>query len=213
MRHPQIVESLLAHGAQVDQPLSSGVTPLMLAAALGLPEMVSRLLAHRADLQRRDDRGLSALHCAANYAFQGRERQRVLALLDTLLLSGADADAASHSGQTPLLLLLGAGVEPGTPCDEGIVLEAMEYLLNEDVSLEARDQRGFTPMHLAALHGLARVVKRLIAAGAERRPHDSLGRTPYDLALQRGYVDIAAEFEPLRASAPSLSRFLRQPRS
>jgi ankyrin repeat protein len=210
MRHPQIVELLLAHGAQVDQPLSSGVTPLMLAAALGLPEMVARLLAHRADLQRRDERGLGALHCAANYAFQGRERQRVLALVDTLLLSGADADAASNAGQTPLMLLLGAGVEPGTPCDEGIVLEAMEYLLNENVSLEARDQRGFTPIHLAALHGLAKVVKRLIAAGAERRPQDALGRTPYDLALQRGYIDIAAEFEPIRSSTPQIARFLRK---
>jgi ankyrin repeat protein len=213
MRHPQIVELLLAHGAQVDQPLSSGVTPLMLAAALGLPEMVARLLAHRADLQRRDERGLNALHCAANYAFQARERQRVLALLDTLLLSGADADAVSKNGQTPLMLLLGAGVEPGTPCDEGLVLEAMEYLLNEGVSLEARDHRGFTPIHLAALHGLARVVKRLIAAGAERRPHDALGRTPYDLALSRGYVDIAAEFEPLRSGTPAIARFLREPRS
>ncbi len=210
MRHPQIVEQLLAHGAQVDQPLSSGVTPLMLAAALGLPEMVARLLAHRADLQRRDERGLGALHCAANYAFQGRERQRVLALIDTLLLSGADADVASNNGQTPLMLLLGAGVEPGTPCDEGLVLEAMEYLLNENVSLEAHDHRGFTPIHLAAMHGLGRAVKRLIAAGADRRPKDTLGRTPYDLALQRGYVDIAAEFEPLRSTTPPIARFLRK---
>ena len=210
MRHPQIVEMLLAQGADVDRPLPGGITPLMLAAALGLPEMVSRLLTHGADLQRRDDRGLGVLHCAANYAFQARDRQRVLALLDEVLLSGAEADAPSHNGQTPLLLLLGAGHEPGVSCDEGIVIDAMEYLLNENVSLEARDHRGFTPMHLAALHGLGRVVQRLIAAGAERRPHDTLGRTPYDLALLRGYVDIASEFEPLRSSAPPIARFLRK---
>ena len=210
MRHPQIVELLLANGADVDQPLSGGITPLMLAAAVGLPEMVSRLLVHGADLKRCDDRGLGALHCAANYVFQCRERQRVLALFDALLLSGAEPDAPSHNGQTPLLLLLGAGHEPGTPCVETIVLAALDYLLNEEISLEARDHRGFTPMHLAALHGLGLVVQRLIAAGAERRPHDTLGRTPYDLALSRGYVDIAAEFEPLRSSTPPIARFLRK---
>ncbi len=210
MRHPQIVEMLLAQGAEVDRPLPGGITPLMLAAALGLPEMVSRLLARAADLQRRDDRGLGALHCAANYAFQARDRQRVLALFDALLLSGAEPDAPTHNGQTPLLLLLGAGFEPGSPFEEDTVLAAMEYLLNEGVALEARDHRGFTPMHLAALHGLGRVIQRLLAAGAERRPHDILGRTPYDLALKRGLMDVAAEFEPLRSSAPPIARFLRK---
>ena len=211
MRHPQIVEHLLDHGADVNQALAGGVTPLMLAAALGLPEMVSRLLAHHADLEHTDDYGIGALHCACIYAFQARERQRVMALLDTLLLSGAEPDAASYVGETPLLLLLGARAEPGTPCDEGIVLEAMEYLLNEDARLDARDARGYTPMHLAAMHGLAQVVQRLLRAGAEPRPRDALNRTPHDLALQRGYIDVAAEFEPVRSLAtPSLARFLRK---
>ena len=210
MRHPQIVEMLLAQGADVDRPLPGGVTPLILAAALGLPEMVARLLSHGADLQRRDDRGLGALHCAASYAFQAQDRQRALALLDSLLLSGAEADAPSHNGQTPLLMLLGAGFEPGVAYEEGVVLEAMEYLLNENVSLEARDHRGFTPMHMAALHGMVRVVQRLIAAGAERKPHDILGRTPYDLALKRGLMEVAAEFEPLRSTSPPIARFQRR---
>ena len=211
MRHPQIVERLLDHAADVDQALAGGVTPLMLAAALGLPEMVARLLAHHADLERTDDYGIGALHCACIYAFQARERQRVMALLDTLLLSGAEADAASYVGETPLLLLLGARAEPGTPCDEAIVLEAMEYLLNEDARLDARDARGYTPMHLAAMHGLAQVVQRLLRAGADPRPRDGLNRTPHDLALQRGYIDVASEFEPVRSLAtPSLARFLRK---
>ena len=211
MRHPQIVERLLDHGADVNQALAGGVTPLMLAAALGLPEMVSRLLAHHADLERTDEYGIGALHCACIYAFQAREQQRVMALIDTLLLSGAEADAASYVGETPLLLLLGARAEPGTPCDEGIVLEAMEYLLNEDVRLDARDARGYTPMHLAAMHGLAQVVQRLLRAGADPRPRDALNRTPHDLALQRGYIDVASEFEPVRSLAtPSLARFLRK---
>ncbi|HEY2347230.1 MAG TPA: ankyrin repeat domain-containing protein [Xanthomonadaceae bacterium] len=210
MRHPQIVEMLLAQGADVNRPLPGGVTPLMLAAALGLPEMVSRLLSQGADLKLRDERGLGALHCACSYAFSAQDRQRALALVDDLLLAGAEAEEPTHNGQTPLLLLLGASHEPGAASNEDVILAALESLLNEGISLETRDQRGFTAMHLAAMHGLGRVAQRLIAAEADRRPHDTLGRTPYDLALQHGFADVAAEFEPLRSSAPPLARLARK---
>jgi len=61
------------------------------------------------------------------------------------------------------------------------------------------------------MHGLLSVVERLLREGANRQLRDSLGRTAYDLALLRGYVDIATQFEPSRP-APSLARFLREPR-
>ncbi len=211
MRHAQVVERLLEFGADVDQPVAGGVTPLMLAAALGLADMVARLLAHRADIRKTDESGLGALHCACMHAFHSHDRQRTMALLDTLLLSDADVDAASRLGETPLLLLLGSRAEPGRPRDEDVLLEAMESLLDEKVRLDAHEHRGFTPLHMAALHGLGRVVQRLLRAGANPRPLDTAGRTPHQLALQRGLVDIAAEFEPVRSSAtPSLARFLRK---
>ena len=210
MRHPQIVEMLLAQGAVVDRPLPGGVTPLMLASALGLPDMVSRLLAKGADIALHDDRGLGALHCACSYAFQAHDRQRVLALLDDLLLNGATIEAAANNGQTPLLALLGAGADSGAAGDEEVIAAALERLLGENASLEARDARGFTAMHLAGMHGLGRIAQRLIDAGADRRPRDKLGRTPYDLALQHGYADVAAEFEPLRSAAPPLPRLARK---
>lgn len=210
MRHPQIVEMLLAQGAQVDHPLSGGVTSLMLAAALGLPDMISRLLAKGANVSHRDERGISAVHCACSYAFQAHDRQRALALLDELLLAGGEIDAAASNGQTPLLALLGASAESGASGDEDVIIAVLERLLGENVALDAHDSRGFTAMHLAGMHGLGRVAQRLIDAGADRRPRDKLGRTPYDLALQHGYADVAAEFEPLRSAAPPLPRMARR---
>ncbi|MFY2763793.1 ankyrin repeat domain-containing protein [Arenimonas sp. MALMAid1274] len=212
MRHVGVVDQLLRAGAQPDLALPGEVTPLMLAAALGQPELISRLLAHGANAQARDAQGLGALHCAALHAFSSRDRQRVLALVDTLLLADIAPDDANALGQTPLLLLLGARAEPGTACDEDVLLAALERLLAEDVSLESQDQRGFTPLHLAALHGLPRVVQRLLREGANRLARDGLGRTPHDIAVLRGFVDVASEFEPAR-SAPSLARFLREPRN
>ena len=212
MRHVGVVDQLLRSGAEPDQALPGEVTPLMLAAALGQPELISRLLTHGADPEARDAQGLGALHCAALHAFSSRDRQRVLALLDTLLLAGIAPDEANALGQTPLLLLLGARAEPGAACDEEVLLAAMERLLAEDVSLEAQDQRGFGALHLAALHGLPRVVQRLLREGGNRQARDTLGRTPHDIAVLRGFVDVASEFEPSRG-APSLARFLRDPRS
>nr|WP_246505525.1 ankyrin repeat domain-containing protein [Coralloluteibacterium stylophorae] len=209
--HAAVVERLLAHGARVDQRLPAGVTPLMLAAALGQPDMVGRLLAHQADLHARDERGQTALHVAMLYAFGAGQRARVLALFDTLLLAGADAGAAADEGHTPLLLLLGSRAEPDAPHDEEVLLAALERLLEEDgVDLDAREGRGFGPLHVAALHGLRGVAQRLLRAGADRAARDALGRTPYEIAIQRGFVDVAAEFEPVRSSV-SLARFLRTP--
>lgn len=198
MRHVAVVERLLAAGADPNQPMPGGVTPLMLAAALGLPELAARLLQAGADIAARDGQGLSALHCAALFAFSARERARVLALLDTLLLTDAALDEDPPPAPTPLLLLLGARAEAGAAHDEEVVLAALDRLLGEDAALGRAEHRGLTALHLAALHGMGRVVERLLAEGADPSARDRYGRTPAELALLRGFVDIAACFGPAR---------------
>ena len=209
MRQLDIVERLLASGANLEQRLPGNVTVLMLAAALGLPDVCMRLLTAGADIHAGDDQGLTPLHCAAIYGFTARERPRLMALLDTLLLAGARADTPAAGNLTPLLLLLGARAEPGTPCDEDVLLAGLEPLLDEGASLEARDPRGFGPLHLAALHGLLRVTQRLLRAGADPNARDSLNRTPREIAVMRGFVDVAAEFAPPPPGTVSMARFLR----
>ncbi|GAB3731586.1 ankyrin repeat domain-containing protein [Silanimonas algicola] len=198
MRHANVVDRLLAAGADPEQAMPGGVTPLMLASALGLPDLVSRLLRAGASVAARDAQGLTPLHCASLFAFNSRERARVLALFDALLLADADAEAASASEQTPMLLLLGARAEAGASVDEDVLLAALDRLLSEGVSLAHVEHRGLTALHLAALHGLGRVVERLLREGANPAARDRLGRTPHDLALIRGFVDIAALFQSVR---------------
>ncbi|MDQ3495892.1 MAG: ankyrin repeat domain-containing protein, partial [Pseudomonadota bacterium] len=211
MQHGEIVARLLAAGATLEQRLPGDVTVLMLASALGLPGICAQLLSAGANVQAEDAQGLTPLHCAALYGFTARERARLLALLDTLLLAGAEVDAQAAGGVTPLLLLLGARAEPGTACDEDVVLAALDRLLDEGTALDAQDPRGFGPLHLAALHGQLRMARHLLRAGCDPGLRDALNRTPREIAVMRGFVDVAAEFAPMQAGV-SMARFLREPR-
>ena len=150
----------------------------MLASALGLPDIAARLLTAGANVHASDAQGLTPLHCAALFGFIARDKPRLVALFDTLLLAGAEPEQIAAGAVTPLLLLLGARAEPGTACDEEVVLAALERLLDEEVSLDVQDPRGFGPLHLAALHGLLRVVQRLLRTGADPDLRDALNRTP-----------------------------------
>lgn len=208
MRQGEIVEQLLGAGAQLEQRLPGDVTVLMLASALGLPDICARLLTAGANVQAADAQGLTPLHCAALFGFTARDRPRLLALFDTLLLAGAEADVQAAGGVTPLLLLLGARAEPGTACDEDVVMAGLDHLLDEGVSLDAQEPRGFGPLHLAALHGQLRMTQRLLRAGADPDLRDVLNRTPREIAVMRGFIDVAAEFTPLQPGV-SMARFLR----
>ncbi len=208
MRQGEIVDRLLGAGATLEQRLPGDVTVLMLAAALGLPDVCARLLTAGANVQAADAQGLTPLHCAALYGFTSRDRARLLALFDTLLLAGAQTDTPAAGGVTPLLLLLGARAEPGTACDEDVVMAGLDHLLDEQVMLDAQDPRGFGPLHLSALHGQLRMAQRLLRAGCDPDLRDALNRTPREIAVMRGFIDVAAEFAPLQ-SGVSMARFLR----
>jgi ankyrin repeat protein len=211
MRHAEVVDRLIAAGVSLEQRLPGDLTVLMVACALGLPDMAARLLSAGANVHATDAQGRTALHCAAMFGFTARERARLVALLDTLLLAGAEPDLAA-AGSTPLLLVLGARAEPGSAADEDVLIAGLDQLLDHDARLDVQDPRGFGPLHLAALHGLMRVVQKLLRAGADPGQRDTLNRTPREIAVMRGFVDIAAELAPTPASPGSdvsMARFLR----
>ncbi|MNP83371.1 hypothetical protein D3C76_1822970 [compost metagenome] len=50
-------------------------------------------------------------------------------------------------------------------------------------------------------------------AGADPDLRDALNRTPREIAVMRGFIDIAAEFAPPASGQNmSMARFLREPR-
>ena len=69
--------------------------------------------------------------------------------------------------------------------------------------------------HLTAeadyLHGLLQVTRRLLRAGADPDLRDTLNRSPREVAVMRGFVDVAAELAPATAQpGVSMARFLRE---
>jgi ankyrin repeat protein len=210
-RREALVALLLERGAPVDQRLPGEATALMLAAALGYPEIAERLLDGGADIHAVDARGHGALHAAAQFGFEHNDSLRARRLFDVLLRRGADANLGDREGKTPLLLLLGAQLRPGSDCDATHLGALLPVLLDAGAKLEHADQRGVTALHACAMHALLPPARVLLARGADRAAADAFGRTAADVARQLGYVDVAHELAVRSAGIPSVRQTLRQP--
>ena len=70
----QMAELLLNNGAEVDKANIYGVTPLILASALGRLEVVNLLIEHQADVHLKNDDGKTALHYARREGYTAIEK-------------------------------------------------------------------------------------------------------------------------------------------
>ncbi len=211
-RREALVVLLLERQAPADQRLPGESTALMVAAAMGYPEIVERLLDAGAEVNAVDARGRNALHAAAQFGFGSPDSLRARRLFDALLKRGADANHVDGEGKTPLLMLLGAQLRPGSACDATHIGALVPVLLDAGARLEHADQRGVTALHACAMHALLPPARVLLARGADRHAADGFGRTAADVARHLGYVDIAHELAARSGTAvPSVRQTLRQP--
>ena len=164
-----------------------------------------------ADVNAADASGRSALHAAAQFSFDHSDSLRARRLFDGLLKRGADVNRADHEGKTPLLLLLGAQLRPGSACDATHIGALVPVLLDAGARAEHADQRGVTALHACAMHALLPPARVLLSRGADRLAVDAFGRTAADVARQVGYIDIAHELAPRVGAIPSVRQTLRQP--
>ncbi|GLQ98562.1 ankyrin repeat domain-containing protein [Dyella mobilis] len=210
-RREALVDLLLDRGAAVDQRLPGDATALMISAVQGYPEIAERLLEAGADANAVDAKGHSALHAASQFGFEKNDSLRARRLFDAVLKRQADANLADTEGMTPLLLLLGAHVRPGSPCDATHIGALLPVLLDAGARIEHADQRGVTALHACAMHALLPPARVLLARGADRNAADNFGRTAADVARHLGLIDIAHELAARGTAIPSVRQTLRQP--
>ncbi|HVC15842.1 MAG TPA: ankyrin repeat domain-containing protein, partial [Rhodanobacter sp.] len=210
-RREALVELLLERQVAADQRLPNDATALMVAAAMGFPEIVELLLRAGAAVNAVDARGRSALHAAAQFGFEHNDSLRARRLFDGLLRHAADINQADSEGKTALLLLLGAQLPPGSNCDATHIGALVPLLLDAGTRVEHADQRGVTALHACAMHALLPPARVLLSRGADRQAVDAFGRTAAEVARQLGYVDIAHELTARAGAIPSVRQTLRQP--
>jgi ankyrin repeat protein len=205
------VFALIAAGMKVDRRHADDVTALMIAAALGYPDMVKTLREIGAQTDLTDARGRTALHAAARFCFDSRDSLRCRRLLDALLDNNLNPDTPDKTGATPLLVLLGVDAKPGTQCDGTHLGALLPVLLDADAVIGHADEHGVTALHACAMHALFEPARALLARGADREARDCMERTPADVARVLGYVDLALELTPRRSAPPGVGQTLRTP--
>ncbi|MCA8920297.1 MAG: ankyrin repeat domain-containing protein [Planctomycetes bacterium] len=172
----ELVEQLLAAGAEVDARSPFGRTALMVAAQAGQTEVVAALLRAGASVDLRDKERQSALTLAAaagqaaalwavfaegdstpearQEAFRAAFAAAQWPLVRALLAAGADPDTLEADGATPLILACRAGD-----------LEGAQVLIEAGALLDHCDRRGQTPRMAAEAAGAAALVELLTRAG------------------------------------------------
>ena len=163
---------------------TAGLTPLILAISLDNATATRLLLEAGADPTQPDTRGNTPLHMAA----QRNNRN----LLPLLLERSQNPDPVNQAGQTPLHV----AIEALNPQAAGMLINAGASLIRKDArgnnllhmichrdnlqyekildvmlrrvsDVNLRNHDGMTPLHIAALHGSANMLKLLINAGAK----------------------------------------------
>jgi len=161
-----------------------GLTPLIQAVSLDNATAARLLLEAGAAPTQADTRGNSPLHIAA----QRNNRD----LLPLLLERSKNPDPVNQAGQTPLHV----AIETLNPQIAGMLINAgasltrkdargnnllhmicqrdnpqyekiLEVMLRHVTDVNLRNHDGLTPLHIAALHGSANMLKLLINAGAK----------------------------------------------
>jgi ankyrin repeat protein len=167
---------LLGKEADINVESDDG-TPLCVAVKYGLTDMVARLVARGADIDR-----VSWTEAPLHVSVQGSPEYHVRfgswsssILMNLFLGKGASVDVRSQYGSTPLHLAVGWSYLPN-----------IEELIRRKAGVHATDKKGNTPLHNV---DYASIVDLLMDAGADVNARNEEGNIPLHGAVARQNVE------------------------
>jgi len=175
------VQTELDAGVDVNSRTNYGLTPLHFAGGRPNPTIATTLLAAGADVMARTEDGVTPLHFAAWLGTPAN--------IEVLLDAGADVMARTEilkRVRAPGTLgdirqQLGAGTTPlhaATNYCHCTPVENIKVLLDAGADIKARNEAGFTPLHMAAWYGTVEHIQAMLAAGADVMARNEIGTTP-----------------------------------
>ena len=168
--HLPVAKVLIENGANPDV----GANPAMHAAALAnKPIMVDLFLQKGVNVNARDSRKRTALHCAVFCAS--------VDVIQALLDARCDLDLTDNNGCTAL---------HNATRDFDRSLEAVKLLLDAHCDLNLKNNNGWTALHYATFSSSVDIVKVLLDAHCDLNLKDNNGWTALHYAACGGYVDV-----------------------
>jgi ankyrin repeat protein len=153
-----VLMASLCYGGQDERP--QAFKAIHEAAKKADLKEVTRLLEQGADVNAKDNTGITPLHWAVINSHK--------AVADLLIAKGADVSAKDNIGRTPLHIVANE--------------DMAALLIAKNADLNAKDGIGQTPLVAACFNKHKDVIVLLILSGADVKAADNAGRTPLHLA-------------------------------
>ena len=149
--------------------------------------MCKLLVGAGAEINASGNQGNTPLHFAAYRV--GREElsaEVYNGIIALLLDNGASVESENMIAATPLHSAVNRGADPS----------AVEMLLTSGANVNAKTVGGgaYAPLHAAAANGRADLVEILLNHGANRDLKDGRGKTPLEMAVEQGHLDVVPVF-------------------
>uniref|UniRef100_A0A8C5U805 Ankyrin-1 n=1 Tax=Malurus cyaneus samueli TaxID=2593467 RepID=A0A8C5U805_9PASS len=202
--HIRVMELLLKTGASIDAVTESGLTPLHVAAFMGHLPIVKTLLQRGASPNVSNVKVETPLHMAARAGHTDVAKY--------LLQNKAKANAKAKVRHTPLhitareghmdtaLALLEKGASQTCMTKAGQT-DGTVSLSQEGQPPPVLQQKGFTPLHVAAKYGKVDVAELLLAHDAHPNAAGKNGLTPLHVAVHHNNLEIVKLLLP-KGSSP-----------